>query len=298
MKDIRKVTFLGTGIMGFPMAQHLLEAGFEVTAWNRTREKAEPLASQGAKIADSAEEAVSEAEAVISILENGPVVTEVLLGRELGQHVPSGCLFIDMSSIPPSLARDHAAKLQEVGQRYLDAPVSGGQGGAEAGTLAIMVGGEAADMDQADALFSAMGRGRHVGPVGCGQLTKLANQAIVGITIGAVSEALLLVKAGGGDPAAAREAIAGGFADSRILQVHGERMLKHDFQPGGTVAIQLKDLDNILDAARDAGLKLPFTECAREGFAELAAKPETAKLDHAALLLWLEAMNKPHSLKP
>ncbi|MFC4350037.1 NAD(P)-dependent oxidoreductase [Fodinicurvata halophila] len=298
MDEIRNVALLGTGIMGYPMARNLVRAGFQVTVWNRSREKAAPLTEEGARLAETAEEAVADAQVVITMLENGPVVTEVLLVRNLARHAPANTLFIDMSSIPPSLARDHAAQLEEAGQRYIDAPVSGGQGGAEDATLAIMVGGAPADFEQAGPLFSAMGRGRHVGPVGCGQLTKLANQAIVGITIGAVSEALLLVKAGGGDPEAAREAISGGFADSRILQVHGERMLKHDFQPGGTVAIQLKDLDNILEAARDAGLKLPFTECARAGFAELAAKPETAKLDHSALLLWLEAMNEPHSLKP
>lgn len=298
MKDIGKVAVLGTGIMGYPMARNLLQAGFQVTVWNRSREKAAPLADEGARLADTAEEAVSDAQAVITMLENGPIVTEVLLGRDLGRHAPGNTVFIDMSSIPPSLARDHAAQLQEAGQRYIDAPVSGGQGGAEDATLAIMAGGTPEGFEQAIPLFSAMGRGQHVGPVGCGQLTKLANQAIVGITIGAVSEALLLVQAGGGDPAAAREAIAGGFADSRILQVHGKRMLTHDFQPGGTVAIQLKDMDNILEAAREAGLRLPFTECARAGFAELAANPETAKLDHSALLLWLEAMNEPHSLKP
>ncbi len=290
----RRIAVLGTGIMGRPMAANLCRAGFAVTAWNRTRAKAEPLAESGVRIAESPAEAVAEADTVITMLENGPVVTEVLFGSGAAAASPADTLFIDMSSILPSTARDHANQLAAQQRRHLDAPVSGGEPGAIAGTLAIMAGGSVEDFAAAQPIFAALGRAIHVGPSGSGQLAKLANQAIVGITIGAVAEALLLAAAGGADPAAVRDAITGGFADSRVLQVHGARMLERDFVPGGAARIHLKDLDGVLTVAGEIGLELPLTQRIRDGFAELTDRLDGAGFDHSAILLWLESLNRPH----
>ncbi|HEY8383026.1 MAG TPA: NAD(P)-dependent oxidoreductase [Microvirga sp.] len=291
-----RIALLGTGLMGAPMVRRLLGAGFSVTVWNRTPEKAQALAADGAEVAGSAAEAAREADAVITMLENGAVVTDVLFGQGVAAAMRAGATFIDMSSIPPSVAKDHAARLAERGVRHLDAPVSGGTVGAEQGTLAIMAGGEKAVFEAALPVFAAMGRSTHVGPHGAGQLAKLANQAIVGITIGAVSEALLLAAAGGADPAAVREAIRGGFAESRILEVHGQRMIDRDFAPRGFVHIQVKDLDTILATAAEYGLTLPLTQNVRDRFVELRDRLGGSHLDHSALLLQLEAMNPPHTV--
>ena len=288
---IGKVALLGTGIMGAPMARNIAAAGFDLTVWNRTRAKAERLADV-ARIADSAAEAVAAADAVVTMVDDSAAVTEVCFGGPRAAFASrEGALFIDMSSIQPSVARDHAARLAAAGRRHLDSPVSGGEGGAMDGTLAIMTGGEAADYREAEPLLQSMGRPVHVGGHGAGQVAKLANQQIVGITIGAVAEALMLAQEGGCDPAAARQALMGGFADSRILQVHGQRMLDRDWVPGGAVQFQLKDLENALEAAREAGLTLPLTEKARDAFRTLGGEMGMHRLDHASYMRWLEALN-------
>jgi 2-hydroxy-3-oxopropionate reductase len=293
---MQRIAFLGIGLMGAPMARRLLAAGFPVTAWNRTRAKAEALLSCGADVAASPAEAVAAADVVITMLESGPIVAEVLFAGGAAEVLRPGALVIDMSSIPPAMARDHAALLAARGVGHLDAPVSGGTLGAEQGTLAIMAGGEAADVERAGAVLAPLGRLTHVGPAGAGQLAKLANQAIVAITIGAVSEALLLAAAGGADPAAVRRAIRGGFAESRILEVHGERMVTRDFAARGPVHIQVKDLDTIAATAAEAGLTLPLVEDVRRRYTQLRDELGGAMLDHAALLLQLEAMNAPHQV--
>lgn len=293
MREIQNVAFLGIGLMGHPMAARLLDAGFSLRVWNRTRAKAEPLAALGATVCNSPGQAAEGADAVITMLENGPVVTDVLFGSDLTSRALPGAVVIDMSSIPPSLARDHAARLVELGCRHLDAPVSGGTAGAEAGTLAIMAGGSSQDFSSAAPLFAALGRATHVGPSGSGQMTKLANQAIVAVTIAAVSEGLLLAAAGGADPAAVRDAISGGFCDSRILELHGKRMIERDWLPGGKCSIHLKDMNTVLETAETLKLDLPLTKAVRDQFAELVAKGQ-AESDHSALLLWLEARNAPH----
>ena len=177
------VAVLGTGMMGFPMAQRLCAAGHRVHVWNRTRAKAEPLAAAGANVHRYAADAVRHADITISLLENGPVVADVLFAQGAAQALRPGSLYIEMASIQPSEARDHAARLGEMGVSHLDAPVSGGTVGAEAGTLAIMAGGKAVDFQRALVVLNALGRATHVGPHGTGQLAKLANQMIVGITI-------------------------------------------------------------------------------------------------------------------
>lgn len=288
---IRRVTLIGTGIMGAPMARNVARAGFEVTVWNRTRAKAEVLADI-ATVAASAAEAVAGADAVITMVDNSAVVTEVYFGAPgVAAAAPEGALFIDMSSIQPAVARDHAARLEAHGRRHLDSPVSGGETGAREATLAIMTGGEAADFARAEPLLRAMGRPTHVGGHGAGQVAKLANQQIVAITIGAVAEALLLAQEGGCDPAAVRQALMGGFATSRILELHGQRMLDRDWVPGGPLVHQLKDIENALEVARAAGLTLPLTEAAREVFHDLVHELEMGRNDHAAYLRWLEQRN-------
>ncbi|WP_020177666.1 NAD(P)-dependent oxidoreductase [Methylopila sp. M107] len=286
---VNRIAFLGTGLMGAPMARRLLGAGFEVAVWNRSPEKAEALRADGARPAATAAEAVAGARFVIMILTNGPAVTDVLFGPEgAAASIDSQAIVIDMSSIPPDLARDHAMRLERLDVRHLDAPVSGGTKGAAAGELAIMVGGPEADFTEAVPVFKAMGRPTRVGPAGSGQLAKLANQVIVGVTIGAVAEALLLAAAGGADPAAVRDAIRGGFAESRILEEHGRRMIERDFIPGGRVRTHIKDLDTALAAAVEAGVTLPLTQNARDRFAFVRDAMGGGGYDHTALLLQLE----------
>jgi 3-hydroxyisobutyrate dehydrogenase-like beta-hydroxyacid dehydrogenase len=258
-----------------------------VRAWNRTFAKAEALRGSGAVPVAELAQAVGGAQVVISMLEAGPVVGEVLAAA-LPALAP-GTLWIDMSSTRHDEALSFHAMLAAHGCRFMDAPVSGGVGGAEAGTLAIMAGGEAADFDQVVKILEAMGKPQRVGPVGSGQVAKLCNQLIVGATLNVVAEALLLAQAAGADPAAVREAIRGGFAGSRILEVHGQRMLERNFVPGGQVKSQLKDLRNVLAAAGAVGLTLPVTELVTRQYETIESTLPTA--DHAAALLALEQMN-------
>ena len=285
-----KIAVLGTGMMGLPMARRLAQAGHEVHAWNRTRAKAEPLAADGVTIHDNAADAVQNVDFAVSLLESGAIVGEVLFKLGVAEAMPKGSLFIDMASIQPREAREHAAKLKDLGVQHLDAPVSGGTLGAEAGTLAIMAGGDAADFERAQSVFAALGRATHVGPHGAGQLAKLANQMIVGITIGAVAEALLLVERGGADPAKVREAISGGFADSRILQVHGERMVKQDFAPRGRMTVQLKDMRNAMATAEEIDFDAPITGLLEQLYAE-GVKNGLGDLDQAGLFVQLQKRN-------
>ena len=283
------VTVLGTGLMGAPMARNLLKAGHEVTAWNRTRAKADALADDGARVAGELREAVAGASFVVTMLSDGPAVRAVL--DEVADAMEAGATLIDMSSIRLEEAREHATLLAGHDVRALDAPVSGGTKGAAEGTLAIMVGGEASAFDRARPVLEAMGRPTLVGPAGSGQLAKLCNQTIVAITIGAVAEAVLLARKGGADPDAMRAALAGGFADSVILRQHGDRMDAGDYEPGGPSRLQLKDLDNALREAGANGLALPLTEQVRERFHALVHEMDGGNLDHAALMLELERRN-------
>jgi 2-hydroxy-3-oxopropionate reductase len=227
---------------------------------------------------------------VITMLESGQVVEQVLYQSGAVSQLRQGALVIDMSSIEPGVARGHAARIEALGGDYLDAPVSGGTRGAEAGTLSIMVGGGDEAFVRAAEVFQPMGAVTHIGPVGSGQLAKLANQAIVGITIGAVSEALLLAAKGGARPEKVREALLGGFAGSKILEQHGERMLQRHFEPGAPARIQLKDLRMILDEARSEGLTLPLSQRVFEEYRALLASGN-GEVDHSGLLLELERLN-------
>lgn len=286
---IERIAFLGIGLMGAPMARNLLKAGFPLAAWNRHPAKAAALKSAGAAMAATPAAAARDADIVITMLANGPAVEAVMFGGQgAATALKPEALVIDMSSSPPAMARDHAKRL--AGHAYLDAPVSGGTIGAAEARLAIMVGGDRTIFARAKNVFAALGRATLVGPIGSGQLAKLANQAIVAVTIGAVAEALLLASAGGADPAAVREAIMGGFAESCVLSVHGKRMILRDFIPGGPADHQVKDCETIVATAKAFGLTLPFAEKALELFQELVAHGG-ARLDHSALLLELERMN-------
>ncbi len=285
-----RIAVLGIGMMGRPMACRLREAGHQVHAWNRTRSKAEPLEAFGITVHSSPADAVRSADMVVSLLENGPVVGQVLFEMGVAQAMRKGALFIEMASIQPREARDHAARLVEMGLTHLDAPVSGGTVGAETGTLAILVGGRAEDFARAQPVFAVFGRATHVGPHGTGQLTKLANQMIVGITIGAVAEALLFAAKGGADMAKVREAISGGFADSRILQLHGQRMVERDFAPRGRMAVQLKDMRNALATAREIGFDAPVTALFETLYAE-GIEHGLGELDHSGLFVELASRN-------
>lgn len=286
------IAFLGIGLMGSHMARNLLAAGFTVRAWNRTKAKADALASEGAIICDTKAGAVTEADIVITMVSDGPTVAQLLFDEGVADEMRQGALFIDMSSIKASEAKAHAKALLARGIGHLDAPVSGGTKGAEAATLAIMVGGEADLFTTALPVFEAMGRAVHVGPEGAGQLSKLANQAIVGVTIGVVAEAMLFVEKGGADPAAVRDALAGGFADSTILQQHGERMTTGNFVPGGPAKFQVKDMTNVLDEAKEMGITLPMTLELRNRFQRLVEALDGGDLDHSALYLELLDINK------
>ena len=286
----RAIAFLGTGLMGAPMVRRLLGAGFAVTVWNRDGSKAEVLAADGAKVAATAAEAVRGADVVFTMLSDGNAVGDVLFAQGVAEALKPGAVVVDTSSIAPKLARAHAEKLASLSIAHLDAPVSGGTVGAEAGTLAIMAGGDAEMVESLADVFAALGRVTPVGPSGAGQVCKLANQQIVAVTIGALAEAMVLVEAGGASRAAFRDAIRGGFAESRILDLHGARMVERRFEPGGPSRLQLKDLDTVLALAADLGLTLPLTSDVREAFAVFVAGGG-AELDHSALLLHLEAQN-------
>ena len=285
------IAFLGIGLMGNHMARNILKAGYSLSAWNRTLSKAEALAVDGAQIAQTPAEAVKDADFVITMLSDGPTVRDLFFTNGLCQQMKSGACLIDMSSIKASEAREHAQEMRATGRSHLDAPVSGGTKGAEAATLAIMAGGLQDVFDTAKPVFAPMGRAVRVGPDGSGQLSKLANQTIVAVTIGVVAEAMLLAEKGGADPAAIRDALKGGFADSVILQQHGERMTTGNFVPGGLTKFQLKDINNALEEAGHHGLTLPLTEQVQERYTTLVEEMDGADTDHSAIYLELLRQN-------
>ncbi|TPF77188.1 NAD(P)-dependent oxidoreductase [Brucella gallinifaecis] len=276
--------------MGGPMVRRLLEAGFSVSVWNRDPAKAVPLAKNGAIIAASAVQAIQDADIIFTMLSDGKAVNSVLFDGGVAAALKAGAVVIDTSSIAPPIAREHAKRLHEMGIHYIDCPVSGGTVGAEAGTLALMAGGEEALIEELADVFAALGRVTHVGPSGAGQICKLANQQIVAITIGAIAEAMMLVEAGGANRGKFRDAIRGGFAESRILDLHGKRMVERNFEPGGPSRLQLKDLDAVVAMAEKFSLKLPLTEDIRNEYQAFVDAGDGEK-DHSGLLLYLERLN-------
>jgi len=282
-----KIAFLGIGLMGLPMVKNLAAAGHELHLWNRSPEKAAAL-SDIATAHASPSGAVAEAEIVISMLADGAVTTDVLVEQGVVDAMQEQALLIDMGSVEPEVDLKIADLAKSQNKRFLDAPVSGGVQGAEALTLTILVGGGSSDMEYARPVFEAMGRPNLLGPNGAGQTAKLANQLIVAITIGAVAEAFKLAESAGCDSGKLRSALMGGFADSKILDLHGERMVSRNFEPGGRSWSQLKDIKNALSLADSSKLDLPLANCIENGFSSLVNDHDGADLDHSAYYLWLE----------
>ena len=284
------ITFLGIGKMGLPMANNLANAGYKVTCWNRTPAKLKHLPPVLAGNSDL-NTAISGADIVISMLSDGSATKEVI-SRLSDTSLSSVKTWIEMASVLPQEAIDQAIYLKKNSIEYLDSPVSGGTVAAKNGNLAIMVGGEENIFDKTKEIFYPLGRPVLVGPIGTGQLAKLANQAIVGITIGAVAEAVLLLERGGADVDAVRDALSGGFADSTILQQHGVRMSKRNFEPGGSVKTQLKDLKNIQKVAKMLDLDLPMLNDVTKRYLTLADNSQNLEKDHSALFIELLKRNK------
>jgi 2-hydroxy-3-oxopropionate reductase len=283
-----KIGFIGLGIMGAPMAQNLLQAGHEMFV--RTRRQV-PEALKTATACTTNADVARAADVVILMLPDTPDVELVLFGEDgVASGLTKGKLVIDMSSIAPMETKRFAKKINELGCDYLDAPVSGGEVGAKAASLTIMVGGEEAVFERAKPLFEAMGKNiTLVGGNGDGQTTKVANQIIVALNIAAVGEALLFASKAGADPAKVRQALMGGFAASRILEVHGERMIKRTFNPGFRIALHQKDLNLALAGAKEMDVALPQTASAAQLMQSCAAHGWD-QLDHSALVKALEQM--------
>jgi 3-hydroxyisobutyrate dehydrogenase-like beta-hydroxyacid dehydrogenase len=277
--------------MGEPMAMHVVKAGYRVKVWNRSQDKLSALVAAGAESCPHARAAAQGVSVLICMLSDGPTCDEVLFGeRGAVAGMPRGSTVVVMSSIPVETAFRESQRAAEFGVGYLDAPVSGGQRGAQQGNLAIMAGGSQTDFDSVRELLSTMGRPVLVGPVGCGELAKIANQMIVASTIATVSEAILLVERGGGDPAKVREALTGGFADSTILQQHARRMIENDFKPGGPAKYQLKDTHTAIALAKSLGVSLPVANLVDSLFQDMVAHGD-GDLDHSALIRELRRRN-------
>jgi len=283
--------FIGVGIMGKPMAGHLLEAGHTVHIYDVVPGPVKELAAKGAVVCGSSREVAQKSDITIIMVPDTPDVETVLFGKDgVADGVRSGSIVVDMSSISPIATKEFARKLAEKGVEMLDAPVSGGQVGAEKATLSIMVGGKDKVFQQIKPYFELMGKNIvHLGGNGDGQTCKVANQIVVALTIEAVAEALVFAAKAGADPRKVREALLGGFAQSRILELHGERMLARNFNPGFRVRLHQKDLNLALQSARNLGVSLPNTATAQELFNSVAARGGI-DLDHSAMVQALEIL--------
>jgi 2-hydroxy-3-oxopropionate reductase len=286
-----KIAFIGTGLMGYPMASNLLKKKLNLKVFSRTLDKAKPLEKFGAIISNSLGEAVKDTDIIITMLTDDEAVEKVLGDKEFLNNLKPLSTVIDMSSIKPKIAIQYGKILEEKGINFLDAPVSGGTIGAEDGSLAIMVGGDQKVFDYALDTLKIMGNPTLVGPIGSGQVSKLANQIIVGVTIGAVAEAITLCEKAGVDANKFIKALSGGFADGKILQNHGKRMIDKDFSPKGKVSTHLKDMNNILECAGDFDTKLPISSLIKEMFNSLVERGNDND-DHSALYKEIENQNK------
>ena len=284
-----KVGFVGLGIMGRPMARNLMRAGHDLVVFNRSREKVEALEHEGAEAADSPSEVAQKCSVVITMLPGPPEVESVVAGENgLLAGAREGTLLVDMSTSSPALARDLASAARRRGARMLDAPVSGGDVGAEEGTLSIMVGGGEEDFEKAKPLFEVMGDTVvHVGEAGAGQVTKACNQIVVALVMEAVSEALVLGEKAGVEPRKILDVLSGGLAANRVMEVKREKFLSRDFSPGGKVEFHHKDLGIALATGREYGVVLPATALVDQMFAALMAKGR-GRWDHSALISLLE----------
>jgi 2-hydroxy-3-oxopropionate reductase len=291
--SIRSVGFVGLGIMGKPMARNLLKAGFSLAVASRSPAPVEELASEGAAPKDSPRACAEGRDAVVTMLPDSPDSEEVILGRNgVLEGTSPGALVIDMSSIAPAVSRKIAAACEARAVDFLDAPVSGGEAGAVAGDLAIMVGGSEAAFARAEPIFEALGKSYVLcGGPGAGNVVKLANQMVVAANIEAVSEALVLVRKAGVDPSVAFEAIRGGLAGSRVLEAKAPMMIEGNFQPGFRLRLHQKDLANALAAAKEAEVPLPVTALVQQIVTALVVNGN-GELDHSAIARFLEGMSK------
>lgn len=288
---MEKIGFIGLGIMGAPMAEHLLDAGYTVISSEHRKPLPTELVAKGLKAVKGHDAVAQAADIIITMVPDTPQVAEVLFGeRGVAEGLSPGKMVIDMSSISPIATKEFASKINVLGCDYLDAPVSGGELGAKAASLTIMVGGEERAFERAKQTFEKMGKNiTLVGPNGVGQTTKVANQIVVALTIEAVAEALVFASKAGADPAKVRQALMGGLAASRILEVHGERMIKRTFTPGFRIELHQKDLNLALEGAKTLEVALPNTSTAQQLFNSCAANGG-AKEDHSALVRALERL--------
>ena len=284
--------FVGIGIMGKPMAGHLIAGGHHLHIFDVVEANLKELAGKGALTCGSSREVAEKSEVVFLMVPDTPDVEAALFGEDgVAKGLKKGAIVVDMSSISPVATKDFAARIVRQGAEMVDAPVSGGQVGAEAASLTIMAGGKEAVFQKVKPYFELMGKNiTLVGGSGDGQTAKVANQIIVALTIEAVGEALLFASKAGADPAKVREALLGGFAQSRILEVHGERMIKRTFDPGFRIRHQQKDLNNALSAARQLGLSLPGSALVQELYNSVSAQKGGADRDHSALVTAIERM--------
>ena len=287
----KKIGFIGIGLMGLPMAKNILKAGHNLKAFNRTQSKAETLKEFGAEITTSINEVVKESDVVITMLTDDTAINDVMNSSNFLENLKSGSTVIDMSSIKPTTATKHGKNLNSKNINYLDAPVSGGTIGAEEASLAIMAGGEQNVFDEVVDILKTIGNPTLVGPLGSGQVSKLANKIIVGLTIGAVAEAVTLCEKAGANPNKMIKALSGGWADSKILQTHGKRMINKDFTPKGKTSVHLKDMNNILECANSFNTHLPISNLVKEMYKTLVENGH-GETDHSSLYKEIERINK------
>jgi len=279
---MKNIGFIGIGLMGFPMAKNLLKSGYNLKAYNRSQDKADRLKEFGAEISTSIKDVVTNSDVVITMLTDDAAVEKVMGSDDFISNIKESATVIDMSSVNPVITKKYAEILNEKNINYLDAPVSGGTIGAEEASLAIMVGGDEKTFKECYDLLKILGNPTLVGPVTSGQISKLANQIIVGVTIGAVAEAVTLCEKSGTNPSKMIEALSGGWADSKILQTHGKRMISKDFSPKGKTTTQLKDMTNIINAGKAVETHLPISSLIKEMYKDLVADGH-GNTDHSSL---------------
>jgi len=288
---MKNIGFIGIGLMGFPMAKNLLKSGYNLKAYNRSQDKADRLKEFGAEISTSIKDVVTNSDVVIAMLTDDAAVEKVMGSDEFISNIKESATVIDMSSVSPVITKKYAEILKEKNINYLDAPVSGGTIGAEEDSLAIMVGGDEKIFQECYDLLKILGNPTLVGPVTSGQISKLANQIIVGVTIGAVAEAITLCEKSGTNPSKMIEALSGGWADSKILQTHGKRMIDKDFSPKGKTTTQLKDMTNIINAGKAVETHLPISSLIKEMYKDLVTDGH-GNTDHSSLYNAIEKINK------
>jgi 2-hydroxy-3-oxopropionate reductase len=296
---MERIGFIGLGIMGKPMAPNLVAAGYALTVCDFNAAAVDELVAQGAAAAGSAREVAAVSDVVITMLPDSPQVDAVVLGPDgVAEGIHENALYIDMSSIAPATSRKVADALAERGVDALDAPVSGGEPAAQAGNLSIMVGGSDQGVERAQPIFAVLGKSTtHIGGAGAGQVTKAANQVVVALTIQAVAEALVLARKAGVDPARVRAALLGGFAQSRILELHGQRMLDGDYDPGFKLRLHRKDLTNALQLGREAGVPL-FATAQAAGLMDALLAQGAGERDHSALFTMYEQLAAAPAAEP